>query len=231
MKPEILFEDKDIIVCLKPAGIATQTKRTGAADMVSILKNHIALNEKKKHAPYLAVIHRLDQPVTGLLVFAKTPAAARNLNMQLANSGFGKHYLAWLSNIPSQSEGHLSDYLIKDAKANTSRICTPDTPGAKKAVLYYKIVETRPPYALAEITLETGRHHQIRVQMANIGCPIIEDKKYGGASYAAASKFLTDSPDSPFLRSENRALQLYAFRLTFLHPRTGKIMEFQRNVF
>lgn len=132
MTPDILFEDQDIIVCHKPAGIPTQSRRMGTPDMISILMNHINKNSPKKGQPYLAVIHRLDQPVGGLLVFAKTPAAARKLNKQLTEYGFGKHYRALLQGIPASPEGDLADYLIKDGRANVSHICSSNTPGAQK---------------------------------------------------------------------------------------------------
>ena len=169
MKPHILYEDQDIIVCLKPAGIPTQTSRPGLPDMVSILKNHIYQNSAHKKQPYLAVIHRLDQPVEGLLVFAKTPAAAKELNRQLQSFGFGKYYQAVLLGCPQTADGILEDYLVKDGRTNTSRICTEETPGAKVARLSYHIAKTTAEFSLAEIHLDTGRHHQIRVQMAHLG--------------------------------------------------------------
>ena len=141
MKPHILYEDQDIIVCLKPAGIPTQTSRPGLPDMVSILKNHIYQNSAHKKQPYLAVIHRLDQPVEGLLVFAKTPAAAKELNRQLQSFGFGKYYQAVLLGCPQTADGILEDYLVKDGRTNTSRICTEETPGAKVARLSYHIAK------------------------------------------------------------------------------------------
>lgn len=214
MTPDILFEDQDIIVCRKPSGVPTQSSRIGTPDMVSILKNHIHKNSPQKQPPYLAVIHRLDQPVEGLLVFAKTPAAAKNLNKQLTEYGFGKHYRALLDGIPSCPEGDLENYLLKDSRTNSSRICSGNTPGAKKALLHYKIIETQPPYSLAEITLKTGRHHQIRVQMAHMGTPIAGDKKYG-------------SIQKPHFAIGT--LQLFACRLTFYHPRTNEHMEFHLN--
>lgn len=209
MTLNILHEDTDIIVCVKPAGTPTQSRSIGTPDMESILKNHIAVQSSQKQLPYLAVIHRLDQPVEGILVFAKTPMAAKSLNKQLTDYGFGKHYRALLSGSPAVSEGTLTDYLVKDGKSNLAKVCTADTPQAKKAVLHYRIIKSRPPYSVAEITLETGRFHQIRVQMAQMGCPIVGDRKYG-----------TADPAYP-------ALQLFAYRLTFKHPRTKKTMEFQ----
>ena len=116
LTPEIIYEDKNIIVCHKPAGVPTQSSRIGTKDMVSILKNHLIKNTAKKNAsrePYLAVIHRLDQPVEGLLVFAKTPAAAKELSRQLTTSGFGKYYRAQALGIFEHNEGTLEDYLVK----------------------------------------------------------------------------------------------------------------------
>lgn len=210
MKSHILYEDKDIIVCVKPAGVPTQSSRIGIPDMVSILKNHIHKTTSSHAAsstPYLAVIHRLDQPVTGLLVFAKNKKAAANLNRQLQTSGFGKHYLAKLSKAPDIDEADLEDYMVKDSRTNTSHICPPDTPGAKEARLHYKIISKTAEGATADITLDTGRHHQIRVQMANLGCPILGDSKYGNSAPGR--------------------LQLYAYRLTFRHPATDQLLEFK----
>lgn len=207
MKLEILYEDQEILVCMKPAGIPTQTKRIGAPDMVSLLKNYLHDSHPESGSPYLAVIHRLDQPVEGLLVFARTPAAAKSLNRQLTASGFGKYYLAILSSVPSRKESTLEDYMIKDSRTNTSRICSPDTPGSKSARLHYKVLRTQNGLALTEIHLDTGRHHQIRVQTAHLGCPVVGDIKYG-------------SPLS------SRQLCLYAAQLSFCHPKTGRALSF-----
>ncbi len=212
MTPKIIYEDKDILVCIKPSGIPTQSRHIGTPDMVSILKNHIYYEGHKKDDPYLAVIHRLDQPVEGLLVFAKNPAAAKSLNRQLQSSGFGKHYLAVLSAVPACSESTLEHYMVKDGRTNISRICTPDTPGAKMARLHYKVLKYKGAQALAEITLDTGRHHQIRVQMSHMGCPIAGDAKY--------------TPPSADCRPTAKQLQLYAVRLSFRHPVTGEPLSF-----
>lgn len=245
MTPDILYEDKELIVCRKPAGIPTQSSRIGTQDMVSILKNYLCKTNPKKQPPYLAVIHRLDQPVEGLLVFAKTPNAAKQLNHQLQSAGFGKHYRALLSAVPPQPEGDLQDYMVKDGRTNMSRICPADTPGAKSARLHYQILEQTRGYAVADITLDTGRHHQIRVQMAHLGCPIAGDRKYGPSKQikdadCRGSKNSADtapcceknSADNPLLEngrlfsSPASQLQLFAYRLTFRHPATGKYMEF-----
>ena len=138
MKPEILFEDSEILVCHKPAGMAVQTASFSSQDMVSLLKNHLMREARKsgtplKGAPYLAVIHRLDQPVEGILVFGKTKKAAAALNTQLTGDGFGKYYEAVTEGAPTESSGTLTDWLVRDGRTNLSSVCSPDTPDAKKA--------------------------------------------------------------------------------------------------
>ncbi len=204
---EIVYEDKDILVCIKPAGMATQSRRFDVPDLESILRNHVATHGGK--SDYLAVIHRLDQPVQGLLVFAKTPAAARNLNKQLATRGFSKHYQAVLEGIPSVLDGTLENHLLHDAKSNLSRACPAGTPGARLARLHYRVLRTEGERCSVEITLDTGRHHQIRAQMSSLGCPIVGDVKYGA------------KPSKP------GCIALYACRLKFRHPSTDKPMCFE----
>ena len=209
MNFKILHEDDYIIVCYKPAGIPTQTAKLGTPDMVSLLKNHLK-------GGYVAVIHRLDQPVEGVLVFAKTPAAAKELNKQLQSDDFGKYYKAVLWGIPEKAQATLEDYLVKDGKTNTSRVCYPTEKDAKKAILSYKVETTGKDFdkdvALVNIKLGTGRHHQIRVQMANMGCPIWGDSKYN-TSMIQDRRF--------------RHIALCAYKLEFVHPKTKKKMKFE----
>ncbi len=218
MNPDIVYEDEFILVCHKPSGIATQSAKIGSPDMVSILKNYLYKKNKIKKEPYLAVIHRLDQPVEGLLVFSKKPVATKALNQQLNASEFRKVYHAILTGTLPKKEGSLVDYLVKDGRTNTSKVCSSNTPGAKKSILFYKeldpIIMDGSCYTLAEITLETGRHHQIRVQLSHAGCPILGDRKYG------SNNFL--SPGFP--------LQLFACKLSFRHPITGKELHFSLNL-
>ena len=215
LTPEIIYEDKDIIVCHKPAGIPTQSSRIGTKDMVSILKNHLIKNTAKKTAsrePYLAVIHRLDQPVEGLLVFAKTPAAAKELSRQLTTSGFGKYYRAQALGIFEHNKGTLEDYLVKDGRTNTSRVCEENVPDAKYARLHYKVIHTDTlpsgePFSQLEIHLDTGRHHQIRVQFASRQLPLLGDIRYG------CKDPLCD-------------VALWSYRLGLRHPKTGQALAF-----
>lgn len=248
MNLRILFEDEHIIVCYKPSGIPTQTAKLGTADMVSLLKNHLYKKQKEKKEPYVAVIHRLDQPVEGILVFAKTPFAAKELNKGMQQgAGFGKFYKAVLCGVPAEKVGILENYLVKDSKTNTSRVALKSEKEAKKAVLEYeilqvmkieasqmqlqkkievdgkttkseegqKVTEIETSRSLVHIKLHTGRHHQIRVQMANIGCPIWGDTKYG-----------VDKQSTNVDKSWKQ-IALCAYRLEFIHPKTRKKMEFE----
>ncbi|MEZ3436394.1 MAG: RNA pseudouridine synthase [Lachnospiraceae bacterium] len=229
MKPAYLqafHEDEHIFVCCKLPQIATQSSKIGSPDMVSLIKNYLYTSHNLSREPYLAVIHRLDQPVSGILVFAKTPFAAKELNNQLKNHGFGKYYRALIDKVPEKSEGVLENYLVKNSKTNTSRICSPQTPGAKFARLSYKTVKkgqgifnlgrsifnfTPSPTEL-DIELDTGRHHQIRVQLAAHGWPIIGDTKYNPA----------------FSRTKQwQNICLCAYKLEFCHPKTGELMHFE----
>ena len=254
----ILHEDNDIIVCHKPAGIATQTARVGQADMVSEITNYLVSKEGAAgKSPHVSVIHRLDQPVEGILVFAKNKAAAADLSRQAAGEDMKKEYLALVCGKDMPQTGELTDYLLKAGRTTVSRVVPPEVKGAKQARLSYEILweeaadslllvqETEGisakdrmekdildgrrsddgmigwsvnglQYALAEICLHTGRHHQIRVQMANAGMPLLGDHKYGGQTALALSEKLGV-----------RETALCAYRLAFIHPKTGKRMQFE----
>lgn len=215
IKEWILYEDREILVCRKPAGIAVQNARFGAADLESVLKNNLALRNPGT-IPYLGVVHRLDQPVEGILVFAKTPAAASSLSRQISSGEAGKQYLAVTDQVPPAASGTLEDYLKKDGKKNMSFAVGAGTAGAKKAKLAYRVIQKLEDRRtkggarfLIKIQLETGRHHQIRVQMAHAGMPLIGDRKY----------YPRDNSGLP--------LGLCACELAFLHPKTKKKMEFR----
>lgn len=218
MKTEIVFEDKDILVIRKPAGLATQTSRVGQADVVSELKNYLAKQSPQKGQPYLGVIHRLDQPVEGLLVFAKNKSAAAALTKQLTEGGenaLNKQYLAVLCGKPGQDQGELVDHLVK--KEMVAEVVDPGTKDARKAVLSYKIIGEDPEknISLAEITIQTGRFHQIRVQMSHAGYPLLGDGKYPSEESKLKSMELMV-----------RNVALCANRLQLKHPTTGKDMTF-----
>ena len=224
----ILYEDSQILVCCKEAGLPVQSARVGVKDLVSILKNYIWERNGQRGEPYLGVIHRLDQPVEGILVFAKTPEAARELSAQVSDGRMKKIYHAVVRE-PAENftekydakEGTLKDHLLTDKKTNSARVVPEGSKGAKQARLDYRILDSIPaparlspqgyeadnPLALVEIRLHTGRHHQIRVQMAHAGMPLCGDRKYGHTG-------------------ETGQLALCAVSLELLHPSTGKPMQF-----
>lgn len=243
-KTKILYEDNDLLVCHKPAGIATQTARIGQADMASEMENYLArslpqsIGHNSSVRPHIHVIHRLDQPVEGILVFAKQAPAAASLSAQAAGEEMEKEYLALVCDQRGEGErkqsGTLADYLIKDGKTNTSRVVPPEVKGAKEARLRYEILQEESPEilfpakkdtsegeserrcAVVRIRLYTGRHHQIRVQMANAGMPLLGDRKYAGQEAAALSEDLGI-----------REIALCAYRLSFCHPKTGERLHFE----
>ena len=179
-KIKILYEDADILVCVKPAGTASETRKSGEQDMVSLLRNY---RHGRGEEPYAGLVHRLDQPVEGILVFGKHARSTSALSRQLARGGFSKIYLAVTEKAMPQQEGRLVDFLKKDSRSNTSFVAAQGEAQAKKAELLYQVLETQARQErvqnLVRIELLTGRHHQIRVQMAHLGTPLAGDLKYG----------------------------------------------------
>ncbi len=217
--PEILYEDNNLIVCYKPAGVATQTKRLGQQDMESLLKNHVAVELRKQNKnvpPYIGVVHRLDQPVEGVMVYAKNAKAAATLSKQVQERSIGKNYYA-LVQLPEGKtfaettglapEGTREDFMTFDRRNNVSRIVSKGTKDVKKAVLDYKVIAEKEGRALLDITLHTGRHHQIRLQMTGMGTPIVGDQKYGS--------------------KEDGQLGLCSYRIAFVSPTDGKEKEYK----
>lgn len=210
----ILYEDNDILVCEKPAGVPVQTRSFGTMDLESMLKNHIFAQSSEKKSPYLAVIHRLDQPVRGLLVFGKSKTAAARLNQQMQTDGFHKYYQAVLCGTLTPKSGILTDYLLKDGRSNTSRVATKNDKDAKYAELSYETLCTNKDHtcSVVKIKLKTGRHHQIRVQMSNAGAPLWGDNKYN-------KEFVEKRGYYP--------IALCAYRLELIHPITKKPLTFE----
>lgn len=204
--PDILYEDKELIVCRKPAGLAVQNASVGRMDLESLLRNHLA--RRGGPGPYLGVVHRLDQPVQGLLVFAKTKRAAADLSVQVQNGRMEKEYLAVLCGHLPARQGTLTHFLKKQAAGNLSLVVSEKTAGAKKAVLDYEVCREDGPFSLVRIRLHTGRHHQIRVQLAAAGAPLYGDTKY--------------NPQA----QPGEKLALCAHRISFLHPSDGRRLEF-----
>lgn len=206
---KILYEDDAIIVCVKEAGVATQTKQIGQKDMESMLKTY---RMQKGELAYIGVVHRLDQPVQGVMVFAKTKEVAADLSRQVATKAADKYYYAVTDGVPDKKSGNLEDYLLRDGKTNTSKVVSRQTNGAKRAELSYEILEQNEIKALLKIKLATGRHHQIRVQMANAGWPLVGDRKYNFKEN---------------MKQNREAMCLCSYKLAFTHPVTRKKMEFE----
>ena len=244
----ILYEDRDIIVCHKAAGIATQTSRVGQADMVSEVRNYLS-RAGGGGMPYVGVVHRLDQPVEGILVLAKNKRAAAGLSRQITEEQTEKYYYAVVCGHGFEKQGDLEDYLRKDGRTNTSAVVPPEVKDAKRAFLHYEILAERDigeaagaeydqeacegrgdgcgpetgesaadgcKLALARIRLYTGRHHQIRVQMSHAGMSLLGDHNYADEETIRVSRQL-----------QVKEAALCAYRLSFLHPATGKRMEFR----
>lgn len=195
---KILYEDKDLWVIFKPSGMAVQSARACVPDLMSKLRNECLARGENA---YLGLINRLDQPVEGILLVAKNQEAAANLSAQVnEHMQMQKYYQALVCGKLSQKEGALVDYLIHDKKQNISKIGKKGEAGAKYSKLEYRVLEEWEDTSLLEIQLFTGRHHQIRAQLAHAGVPILGDTKYG--------------------TQKAQQLALCSFKTVFLHPRT-----------
>lgn len=236
MQTQIVYEDEAVLVIRKPAGLATESAGIGQKDVVSELKNYVAKKNPGK-MPYLGVVHRLDQPVEGLLVFAKTKKAAENLTAQLGKGTLKKEYLAVVCGKVPENTGRLVDYLAKekgmavvkdaaDAQAKKDADAQAEKDAdvqaekaadsqAKKAVLTYTKKAETEELTLLTVQIETGRFHQIRAQLSHAGFPILGDEKYGSEESKELSR-----------EKKIRFTALCAASLSFRHPVTGKIMAF-----
>ena len=189
MKPDIIYEDDGMIICRKPAGVLAQGSRSFDADMVSMLMTY---RRKKGEDTYIGVINRLDRPVEGLMVFAKSSRDAARLNRLMQQDTFNKTYIAVVWGCIDAVEGTLTDYLVKDAGSNTSHVASEGEPGAKRAELNYRVIGSLDGMSVVRIQLVTGRHHQIRVQFASRGHALVGDAKYGSNSNIAGKLVLAN---------------------------------------
>ena len=226
MQLNIIYEDTDILICYKPAGVATQTAKLSGQDMVSLIKNYLAKKENIKN-PYVGVIHRLDQPVSGLLVFAKNQKAAGTLSKQIQDGNANKDYIAMCFGILEEKSGELIHYIRKNsmtslAKAiNEKDFLNMQTENKeesffyKKAILSYEVEKEFEDSSIIKVHLQTGRFHQIRAQFSQIGHPLLGDAKYS----PMISRELS-------MKKRINKIALCANHLTLKHPVTGKEMEF-----
>ncbi|HBG42089.1 MAG TPA: RNA pseudouridine synthase, partial [Porphyromonadaceae bacterium] len=197
----ILYEDNHIIIVNKAPSEIVQGDKTGDTPLSDIVKSYLKEKYNKPGNVFCGVTHRLDRPTSGVVVFAKTSKALSRLNDMFRNGEVGKTYWAIVKNQPPKDEDTLTHYLVKNEKNNKSVFYDTEKLHAKKAVLHYKVIARSDNYFLLEVQLETGRHHQIRVQLSAIGCPVKGDLKYG-------------SPRS----NRDGSISLHARRIAFVHP-------------
>ena len=209
-KLKVIYEDNHIIVVEKIPNIPSQADKTGDTDMLSFVKSYIKEKYNKPGNVYLGLVHRLDRPVGGIMIFAKTSKAASRLSNQVREKIFKKKYLAVVEGKFEKEEGTLENYLAKNTKTNTSKIVNKSNKEAKLAKLDYKVLSynKQENLSLVEVNLHTGRHHQIRVQLANIGHSLYGDQKYG-------------------TRGQGKQIALWAYELTIEHPITKEEMTFK----
>ncbi len=239
---KIIYEDNDIIVCHKPAGVATEGARVGSMDVVSFVRNYLARKERKAASagkpkpPYVATVSRLDQPVEGVLVLAKTKAAATSLSEQIKEKTTDKYYYALSFGSVQEKTGHLTDYIARKESDGNAIILTEKEKeslkdnvvvldsgekcrildgGISNAELDYEVVAEENEMTLFKIKLLTGRYHQIRAQLSYLGHPILGDQKYGSAD----SKAFSESQGI-------KDVCLVCYKFAFDHPKTGKRTEF-----
>ncbi len=204
----VVYEDNHIIIVNKTASEIVQGDKTGDVPLSETVRQYL---KEKYHKPgnvFIGVTHRLDRPVSGLVVFAKTSKALSRLNGMFKNSEVKKTYWAIVKQMPAETEGELVNYLVRNEKQNKSYAYDVEKPGSKKAVLHYRLIARSDNYCLLEVDLKTGRHHQIRCQLAKMGCPIKGDLKYG---------FPRSNPDG--------SISLHARRVRFVHPVSKELID------
>ena len=197
----VVYEDNHLIIVNKAASEIVQGDKTGDTPLSESLKRYLKKKYDKPGNVFLGVVHRLDRPVSGLVIFAKTSKALSRLNTMLAQGGIKKTYWAVVTSRPPQEEGELVHYLVRNEQQNKSYAYDRERPGSKQAILHYRLIATGERYWLLEVDLKTGRHHQIRCQLAQMGCPIKGDLKYGAPR---------SNPDG--------SISLHARRIRFIHP-------------
>lgn len=232
MRPDIIYEDEYMIACVKTAGVSSQPDRGNGEDLFTTVQNYL-FDEKQKEQgnhefkeqseePYLAVINRLDRPVGGIVIFAKTKKAAEKLSDMIQNREIKKYYQAVVTGVFEEPEGEFEDYIIQDRKSNISRIVEAGTKDAKLASLHYEVLDEletdEGPRTLCLIELHTGRHHQIRCQLAYHKCPLWGDTKYNPL-YQKKGKGKAD---------HFKEIGLFACRMEFIHPITGEKITLHR---
>ena len=201
LEENIIYEDNHLIAINKQVGQLVQGDITGDACLADALKDYLKKKYNKHGNVFVGVTHRLDRPVSGIVLFAKTGKALSRVNALFRDKKVNKYYLAIVKAAPPYTKASLKDYLIRDSKRNMSFVCNKNRENAKEAILDYELIAQSDNYYLLKVKLHTGRHHQIRVQLANIGSPIKGDLKYS---------FPRSNPDG--------GISLHAYELEFVHP-------------
>lgn len=205
---DVIYEDNHLLVAVKPQNVPVQLDSSNDEDFLTILKNYLKKEHNKPGNVYLGLVHRLDRPTGGVMVFAKTSKCAERLTNQIKNREIEKTYFAVLNGVPKDRRGRLTNYLKKNEKENTVSIVPQFSEGAKEAILDYEILESKNGKSLVKINLETGRSHQIRVQMAGINCSVVGDQKYGE-------------------EKEKCNLALFSVQIKLIHPVSKKVYTFR----
>ena len=209
----VVYEDNHIIIVNKTASEIVQGDKTGDKPLSETVKEYLKAKYNKPGNVFIGVTHRLDRPVSGLVVFAKTGKALARLNEMFRTGKVKKTYWAIVKNLPPAEEDTLTHYLVRNEKQNKSYAYDTEKPGSKQAVLHYRLLSRSDRYCLLEVDLKTGRHHQIRCQLAKIGCPIKGDLKYG---------FPRSNPDG--------SISLHARCVSFEHPVSHQLIEVEAPV-
>ena len=210
--PEIIYEDNHLLVVVKPQGIPVQKAESSNDDFQSLLKDYLKRKYDKPGNVFLGIVHRLDQPVGGVMVFAKTSKAASRLSEEIRQNLWKKQYLAVVDGIPKEKKAVLEDYLVKNEATNEVSVSRKGDPKAKFARLSYETLESKNGRSLLKITLETGRAHQIRVQLSSRSLPIVNDHKYN-----KNSKNIAD-------------IALWAYSVEIIHPVTKETLVFSKEM-
>ncbi|MCD8288922.1 MAG: RluA family pseudouridine synthase [Prevotella sp.] len=204
----VVYEDNHIIIVSKESGEIVQGDKTGDVTLADMVKAYIKEQHHKAGNVFLGVVHRLDRPVAGLVIFAKTSKALTRMSEMFRDGKVNKTYLALTRNAPPKDHDTIFSWLVRDEKRNKSYSYAKEVPGAKMAIMQYRLLGTTENYHLLEVRLLTGRHHQIRCQLASIGCPIRGDLKYGARR---------SNPDG--------SISLLSHRIEFVHPVSGNIID------
>lgn len=214
---DVLFEDNHLIAVNKPAGLLTQGDDSGDASLLDLVREDLRVRYRKPGKAFVGLLHRLDRPVSGVVLFAKTSKAAARLSDQFRARLVQKSYLALVEGALSGSAGTWEDWLLKDATHNLARVVAPNTPGARQARLAYECLRRSPKETLVELRPITGRSHQLRAQLASRGHPIRGDLKYGGRSVVRAL-------------DGGMRIALHAQELRFRHPTRGEAIAVRASV-